>query len=205
MRIIRVNSIPVNKLVCLAIVICALACNKNSIDAAIGKQNPGNGYTEYLIPRDQHSARGNNLVYLEKKQMRFEALFDSSCIYSTLDAANQKDINKLYGFSDCGSNHHQNSARVGWVWNGSAIELHAYCYSAGVRSSKLMGTILPGEPATITISVQAQEYVFEWNGNKTVMKRHCGGNIIEGYQLYPYFGGDELAPHDIRVYVKNLE
>jgi hypothetical protein len=189
----------------LAIALGAMACKKKSIDTLNGKQNPVNGYTEYLIPKDQHSARGNNLVYLEKKQMHFEAMFDSSAIYSTIDPANATDINKLYGFSDCGTTHHQNSARVGWVWNGSAIELHAYCYTAGVRSNKLMGTVLPGEPANITISVQAQEYIFEWNGHKTILKRHCGSDKIEGYQLYPYFGGDELAPHDIRVYVKNLE
>lgn len=194
-----------NRLVCLAVMICALACTKTSNYNAPAKQNPGNGYTEYLIPKNQHDARSSKLAFIKKKQMRFEALFDSSCIYSTLDAANQKDINKLYGFSDCGTHHHQNSARVGWVWNGSAIELHAYCYAAGVRSSKLMGSIRPGEPAVITISVQPQHYVFEWNGNKTLMERHCGGDQINGYQLYPYFGGDELAPHDIRVLVKNLE
>jgi hypothetical protein len=195
----------VNKLVCLAIVICALACNKISIDPVTIEQNPGDGYTEYLIPKDQHYANGSNLVFLDKQQMRFKVLFDSSCIYSTLYPKNAKDINKLYGFSDCGSKHHESSARVGWVWNGRAVELHAYCYANGVRSSKLMGSIAPGEPAAITISVQPQQYIFEWKGSKTVMERSCSSDKIEGYQLYPYFGGDELAPHDIRVFVKDIE
>jgi hypothetical protein len=26
----------------------------------------------------------------------------------------------------------------------------------------------------------------------------------QGYQLYPYFGGDETAPHDINIWIKNL-
>ena len=190
---------------CLAIVMCSMACNKSSIDPGVAKENPGSGYKEYLIPANQHSAIGSGLRILNKTSMHFQAQFDSTCIYSVKNAENATDINKLYGFSDCGSAHHQNSARVGWVWNGSAIELHAYCYTSGVRSSKLMGTIVPGEPAEITISVQPQQYVFEWNGKKTIMKRSCDSDKIEGYQLFPYFGGDETAPHDIHVFIKELE
>jgi hypothetical protein len=26
----------------------------------------------------------------------------------------------------------------------------------------------------------------------------------KGYRLYPYFGGDETAPHDISIWVKDL-
>jgi hypothetical protein len=182
----------------------SLACNKKSIDP-VGKEKPGNGYTEYLIPKDQHSATNNGLRLLNKAAMRFEVLFDSSCIYSNIIPENQYDINKLYGFSDCGSAHHQNSARVGWLWNGSAIELHAYCYVSGVRTSQLMGTLQPGQPAQISIAVQPKQYVFEWNGKKTVIDRSCGSEKMEGYQLYPYFGGDEIAPHDIRIYIKDIE
>ncbi len=26
-----------------------------------------------------------------------------------------------------------------------------------------------------------------------------------GYKLYPYFGGDEFAPHDVRVWIKEVK
>jgi hypothetical protein len=195
----------VNKLVWLALVMGSLACNKNSIDPVVDKEKPGNGYTEFLIPTGQHSATGNGLRVVKKAAMRFEVLFDSSCIYRNVIPENIYDINKLYGFSDCGSTHHQNSARVGWLWNGTAIELHAYCYVSGVRTSQLMGTLQPGRATQISISVQPKQYVFEWNGKKTVMNRSCESDKMEGYQLYPYFGGDETAPHDIRVFIKDIE
>jgi hypothetical protein len=186
-------------------VIGSLACNKNSIDPVVANKKPGTSYTEYLITTNQHSAKGSGLRVVSKAIMRFEVLFDSTCIYRNVIPENQYDINKLYGFSDCGSAHHQNSARVGWLWNGSAIELHAYCYVSGVRNSQLMGTLQPGQPAQISIAVQPKQYIFEWNGKKTVMNRSCDGNKVEGYQLYPYFGGDETAPHDIRVFIKDLD
>src|SRR5688572_1651882 len=151
----------------------SLACNKNSIDPAVAKEKPGNGYTEFLIPKDQHSATGSGLRVVKKAVMRFEVLFDSSCIYRNVIPENKYDINKLYGFSDCGSAHHQNSARVGWLWNGSAIELHAYCYVSGVRTSQVMGTLQPGQATQISISVQPKQTIFEWNGKKMVMNRSC--------------------------------
>jgi hypothetical protein len=36
----------------------------------------------------------------------------------------------------------------------------------------------------------------------------CQGLAIttkaKGYQLYPYFGGNELAPHDMHIWIKDL-
>ncbi len=28
--------------------------------------------------------------------------------------------------------------------------------------------------------------------------------LAKGYLLYPYFGGDEVAPHDINIWIKTL-
>lgn len=187
----------------LAILVCGVACSKKQSDI-INKENPSTEYTEYIIPKNQHAALTGKYRMVSKKEMRFKALFDSSCIYSNIDAANAADINKLYGFSDCASFHHQNSARVGWLWNGNAIALYAYCYADGVRSSQLLGTAAIGDPVELSITVQPAQYIFDYNGKKTEMKRGCTSDNIAGYQLYPYFGGDETAPHEVRVYIKDL-
>src|SRR5688500_5843243 len=116
----------------------AVACSKKQSGPDITKENPYAGYKEYLIPANQHYAVNNAFQAVHEKEMRFIALFDSSCIYTSSNPKNVFDINKLYGFSDCGSLHHENSARVGWLWNGKAIELHAYCYSGSIRKSVLL-------------------------------------------------------------------
>lgn len=182
----------------------AVACSKQVPILPIIKQNPYPGYTQYFIPAKQHYALNNSFDVIDKKELHFMAIFDSSCIYTSYNPENIYDINKLYGFSDCNTLHHENSARVGWLWNGKAIELYAYCYVDSVRKSKMLGTIPIGTPAELTINVQSTKYMFTYKGVTTTMPRHCNGAGIQGYRLYPYFGGDETAPHDIRVYIKEL-
>jgi hypothetical protein len=181
-----------------------VACNKKQTDLVVNKDKQSSEYKEYLIPKGQHYAEGNTFQFVNKKEMHFLARFDSTCIYTTENPENITDINKLYGFSDCSSPHQQNSARLGWLWNGKAIELYAYCYDDSIRNNKLLGTLTIGNVADLTISVQPHQYVFEYDGKKTIMDRHCVSDSIQGYQLYPYFGGDETAPHDVHVFIKDL-
>jgi hypothetical protein len=56
---------------------------------------------------------------------------------------------------------------------------------------------------TYEIQLQDNKYMFLLNGNTVELPRHCSGKG-EGYQLYPYFGGDEVAPHDITIKIKQL-
>jgi hypothetical protein len=37
------------------------------------------------------------------------------------------------------------------------------------------------------------------------MSRTAATEKAKGYRLYPYFGGDELAPHQINIWIKNLD
>ncbi len=163
------------------------------------------GFKEYIIPKGAHYVTENSYRAVNKSELRFIAVFDSSCIYSTKEPGNAGDINKLYGFSDCGSLHHENSARVGWTWNGRAVDLYAYCYKDSIRSSKLLGSVSIGTPCELAIRPQAAQYVFELKGFPAVyMQRGCSTSAISGYQLYPYFGGDETASRDVHIYIKDL-
>jgi hypothetical protein len=186
------------------LLLAATACSKKQAEPGKTKENPYPGYKEYLIPAQQHYAVNNAYQAVQGNEMRFMALFDSSCMCTSKNPENVFDINKLYGFSDCGSMHQENSARVGWLWNGKTIELYAYCYSGSIRKSALLGTAAIGEPVELGISVQSQQYVFTCNGSKSGLPRNCASNSIQGYRLYPYFGGDETAPHDIHVFIKDL-
>ena len=178
------------------------ACSKN-VDPA-KEEPPVSGYREYIIPKGGHFAAGNNYRLLDKKSIIFKARFDSSCIYKVSKAENRTDINKLYGFSDCGTNHQVNSARFGWLWNGAAIELYAYCYTNGERSSRLLGTVSINKEIKLGLDAETGKYVFTIGGKKEVMKRTCTDDSSMVYQLFPYFGGDEAAPHDVRIFIKDL-
>jgi hypothetical protein len=41
------------------------------------------------------------------------------------------------------------------------------------------------------------------NGITTQLPRLATTEKAKGYQLYPYFGGDEAAPHQVNIWIKN--
>lgn len=159
-------------------------------------------YTTYVIKKGQHST-SSPFKSLRTNSMVFEAVFDNSAIYTSINPDNQLDINKLYGMADCGSTHHTNSARFGWRWYNSSLQVLAYVYANGVRYSKLMTTVDLNKAYKYELLLSGNQYIFTVNGVSVSMPRACS-NTGSGYQLYPYFGGDEVAPHDITIKIKDL-
>lgn len=160
------------------------------------------GFKQFLIPQGQHYATENHLKAVEATEMKFVVKFDSSAIYKTTNPENQYDINKLYGFSDNGEQHQAFSARFGWRWSDGALRLFAYTYNNGVRNERELTTVAIGAELHCAIKVQGEVYQFEVDGKTTTMARMSKTAIGKGYQLYPYFGGDEVAPHDVRIWIK---
>ncbi len=159
-------------------------------------------FKEYIIPQGEHYATENPFKPLELSEVKFTVKFDSSAIYKTIDAGNQDDINKLWGFADNGTHHQQFSARFGWRWSGGALRLFGYTYNNGVRDSKELGTIAIGKEVHCSIKVLGEVYQFSVNGKMQTMPRLSSTEKAKGYQLYPYFGGDEAAPHEVRVWIR---
>jgi hypothetical protein len=48
------------------------------------------------------------------------------------------------------------------------------------------------------------EYIFHVDNSTVSLPRHCSDDA-SGYKLYPYFGGDEAAPHEITIEIEDLE
>ncbi len=160
-------------------------------------------FTRFTIPKGSHYADRSSLKKVQTAHLRFAVTFDSTAIYSTIDPSNQGDINKLYGLSDCGNDHHTNSARFGWRWYKNRLELHAYAYTNKVRKSAYVGAVTLGKATVCEISLEGEQYVFTMDGKTVALPRACNG-AGEGYQLYPYFGGDETAPHNISIDIQTL-
>ncbi len=162
-------------------------------------------FITYIIPAGANYVLGNSYLAFSQKSISFKAIFDSSCIYTNVNPVNQADINKLYGFSDCNTFHQINSARFGWNWKDGAMHIHAYCYSDTVRIYKELGTVPLNAEVNCKLEVVSGYYVFTLNGFKDSVSRHCTDTIASGYKLLPFFGGDEMAPHEIRIKIKELK
>ena len=134
----------------------------------------------------------------DEKKVTFN---DSNRYEFTGDAvSDQADINKLFGFTDCFTTHHQNSARFGWRWYQNHLELFGYTYVHGKRDYQQIQSVDLNRPVRLKIAVKGSQYEFYVNGEKKIqMKRGCSNAKAYGYRLGLFFGGNRVAPHDMSV------
>lgn len=159
-------------------------------------------YETFLLPEGKHS-KNFPLQTLQSDVLEFTAIFDESAIYASEVAVNQFDVNKLMGFSDCNSHHHKNSARFGWAWQDEQLQISAYAYADSERIIIPMGNVELNEPVHYQLSMTSSQYVFRIGSDREVRidrKNECTVGLY--YMLFPYFGGNEVAPHDISIKVK---
>ena len=160
-------------------------------------------FTTYTIRKGQNYCDQNTIKLVKTSEMKFVARFDTSAIYATVNPVNQYDINKLYGFSE-GYNHQVNSARIGWRWSDGALRLFGYVYKSSVRYSQEITTIPFNTDITCSIKLSGYNYLITANGITVTLPRALNTASASGYQLYPYFGGDETAPKNISIKIKNI-
>lgn len=161
-------------------------------------------YTTYLIRKGNNFCDQSTTRYLTVNgEMKFTARFNQSAIYTTLDPVNQYDINKLWGFSE-GFNNQYNSARIGWAYNDGALRLYGYVYAKGVRYSKEIGIVTIGSEIPCSIKLNGSSYLLTANGVTVTLPRGVTSTKASGLQQYPYFGGDERAPQDVRIEIKPI-
>ena len=159
-------------------------------------------FTQYNIAAGEHYCDKTTIKPVAISQMLFKVKFDSSAIYTTVDPLNQYDINKLYGFTE-GQDPHVNSARIGWAFNDGKLRLYAYAYKNQQRLSQEISTINIGEVINCAIKFDSLNYIFIVKDREVKLSRALAGITAQGYQLFPYFGGDEVAPHPIRIFIKD--
>ena len=160
---------------------------------------------KYTIPAGVHEISPIP-EFKTTQELKFRAQFDSSAIYTTVDPLNQDDTNKLLGLSDCGSPSHQiNSARFGWRWFNNQLEIMSYCYIDGVRPEPVrVATVELNTVNSYSIAFKEDKYIFTVNDTSQVeVSKKCDYKGLR-YKLFPYFGGDEKAPHEIRIWIEEL-
>ena len=161
------------------------------------------GFIAYKISKGQQSASPAQYKYYSSlTEQKFTAYFDSSAIYSTVNPSNQLDINKLYGFADDDKQHHISSARIGWRWYSNRLELFGYVYNDSVRTTQFITQVPLKTDIPCSIKVDGTRYIFPANGTQMTMPSTAKTPTGKGYRLYPYFGGDEMAPQDISIRIR---
>ena len=193
-------------IICLSgLLLVLFSCNKENPVLKTTHGGPvvaATQFTKYTIRQGQNYCDGNILTATSYSQLNFVAKFDSSAIYTNVNPDNQLDINKLYGFSDNNSTHQMFSARFGWGWSNNALRLYSYVYNDGIRISKELGTVAIGAENNCSIKVNPKSYVFSLNGKVDSLPRTSTTVKATGYKLYPYYGGNETAPHNIYIWIK---
>jgi len=192
----------------IAIALLFLRCNKVAdtiTDKGLSSKYDTSSFIKYTIAQGNQYCDQNEFAAVETNEMKFIVRFDSSAIYQTVSAENQNDINKLFGFSDNNSEHHKFSARFGWRWSSNALHLFAYVYNAAEMISKEITTVDIGKEINCSILVNDRHYIFTTNSISIEMPRMATTEKGKGYQLYPYFGGDESAPHEINIWIRSLD
>lgn len=165
---------------------------------------------KYVIKKGKHNCKPLlkfSLVY--EKWLQFRVKFTESCLYKYDDLDGQ-DINKLMGFSD-GGLHTKNSARIGWrCIDGKTIELFSFCHVNSKMIYKYMTTVNIDEQVLVNMFVNDDEYMIDVTDSNFKMttnrvKRGTKSNFKLDYLLYPYFGGDHVAPHNIEIYIERYK
>lgn len=163
-------------------------------------------FKKFTIKKGNHYASVLRKVNLETPYLSYDIYFDQSAVYETKNPNNQADINKLFGFSDCNNNHLNNSIRFGWNWSGESLDIYSYQHLNGDILWSKLGSVEIGKVYRYNIFLFEWYYELEIEGlTKKRIRIRREGTICEigfYYQLFPYFGGDETAPHDISIYFK---
>lgn len=181
------------------------SCEKGveSIKDRFGSANK-NVFVEHIISAGQQSSNQNGYRPFKRSELNFIVKFNSTAVYRTASAQNQSDINKLYGFSEGNQSHHVNSARIGWRWYNNQLQLLAYVYNNNVATHQVITTVAIGQEVNCTIKISGNSYQFDVSGSVVTLPRASATTQADGFMLYPFFGGDEMAPHNIHIWIKDL-
>lgn len=153
----------------------------------------------FLIKKGNHRSSGPTFGLSFGSSFTKEFSFDSSCLYK-IDTEDRFDINKLFGVSTS-SHHHTQSARVGWRCIDSAtIELLTYCYDKGKRlKEQHLGTVKPNEKFIVSLKIKSDSFDFRFNNDDLIRHTITTKPWLLKYFLFPYFGGNLTAPHNITI------
>jgi len=173
---------------------------------------------DYVIKKGRHDSGSHFALYYGQSKVAYEwELTDSAIHFYPLGDENANDTHKVAGESF--GNHMMDSVRTGFQNNNKQkrTNLINYMHNGGVTTYKRVGTV-----RTRTRYLTTREHLFdqnkfilttiEKNTGISVLEEHGTGIIVPsltidfkypsiraGFRLWPYWGGQHTAPHNVTI------
>lgn len=156
----------------------------------------------YIIKKGEHYSAHPVKPYFGKTSFKVTVNFDESCRYD-LGGVDQLDVNKLFGVSF--GNHEVNSIRIGWAYNLETLkmDIYTYTYENSVRKINKIGSCSLAENVVINLKLNFGSSTYQTNSIISIPQEQVFAYsypaLKAGYYLYPYFGGNNPAPHEMSI------
>ena len=154
---------------------------------------------EYIIFKGWHySIHWPKLYNGNKKEFIIKVKPNDSWRYN-FNNIDQQDINKLWGIGFGNlllGDHHKNSIRLGSYYNpvSENIQWFDYSYENFIRNYGFITLSNINELIEFPFKLKENSFII---GNKEVPYKYPEDRT--GYYLFPYFGGNNPAPHDVKI------
>lgn len=162
----------------------------------------------FRIPRGRHRARPFRFgFWWRRNSFAWVVKFDDSCWYE-LQGPDQLDTNKLIGIGYL-PGHHIDSARFGWRYDiaKGQVEILAYCYVKGQRIIQSVCFCEVGKEYVLQLKILSNSYYLA--AHQRGRASSIGSTFVNHYhhkrfkyRLGVFFGGNQVAPHDISIELK---
>jgi hypothetical protein len=163
----------------------------------------------YLIKKGNHYA---SMSFFEKigaigwnvKTLSLRFSFRKECWWAGPRNQDDLDQNKLGGIG-FGTNHHNNSVRLTWVpdfENNGMIKVYGYTYDEKKEGQKFAITYIKSVHVEETVSGKIEsrdKSYFITVGDTTIKMDNIKSDPGLCFRLFPYFGGNNTAPHDMVI------
>lgn len=146
-------------------------------------------------------------IHHDLQKMERVVEFDITAKYDHPGTYDDEDVNKLFGFGYMKGGHHEDSARVGWLWDvrTGKPNFMAYCYVNKERIIQPICEVFTNFKFLPCIEIINKRYQFSVYDAKNDYKNYGRVEIpfthdkTWSYQLGAFFGGQPPAPHDITI------
>ena len=152
----------------------------------------------YTIRKGSHASNWFPKFTLSNK-VYFSFTFETNPSYLLENKQDQKDTNKIFGISDSW-HHHQHSIRIGWRHNSDTNQT-TYCvyyYRDGEHYTEDLGPLKIYQDTYVYIEIKKDCYRVT-TIDKQVDILRTSKWFGPRYFLYPYFGGQQVAPKQFKI------
>jgi hypothetical protein len=162
----------------------------------------------YRIHKNHHRAWPPHLaIWHNKYAIRKLVSFGYGCNYD-LHSEDQEDTNKLFGIGYLW-NHHEESARFGWLFKDGKIQINAYLYIGGERSIDMLCMVPLNAKIEYHLMINPGYYTFKVKNpvNGIILAErdfHFSHKKKWSFPLGVYFGGNRTAPQKMDIEMKNI-